>query len=650
MSQFTLLTFDNYKNLLLKELQKTGVVHFKNLPQAEVEDFSALDRFSSNEHISRAETELSEINFALTKLAPYIDKTVTRTPQKPLTYEEFNTFSDSYDYGDVYKSIKTLDEKIKNLKSEKNKLKADNDAFSAWEKLDIPPNELNASKVAKFIFGTFPRRNAELFTETITSVIPCAYVELLDDSREDITCCMIVPAEFLDECMSAAKQQGFTKLNLTADKTPMEIISQNVKRMETIDKEITVSENDIRSFISHYQNLKITQDYFSTLLTRHKACENFLKTKEVVLIAGWYADDDSGFFLDAVSKICGDNYYLEAESVDKDSEEVPIKLKNNKFIWAFEGVTEMFALPRYNDIDPTPFLAPFYLLFFACMFGDAGYGIVMTVICAFILVKLNLKKKTRRFFSFFMYLGMGTIVMGSLYGSMFGAQFIEPVVDLDDPMFVLILSIGLGVLHIIVGLCVKGYVCLRDKRMMDFFADSFLWIITVVSIVGLLVSMMVEDFSEYTSICLYIFAGCVVGLLLTQGRSSPSLGGKIGNGIFGVYGITGYIGDFVSYARLMALALAGSYIAFSFNLMGKLVLGIEDMSDIGSVSNYIRFLPAIIIVVAGALLNFGLGALGSYVHSCRLQYVEFFGKFYDGGGIPFEPFEIKNNFVDINEE
>ena len=650
MSQFQLLAFEGDREKLLKELQKTGIVHFKNLSQIEDEVLTELDRLPAGEYASGSESELSKIAFALSKIEPFYKKPSARAPRRALTFEEFDSFVGTYDYNGAYESIKSIDEKIKTLGAEKNKLKTDNDSLLPWAALDIAPADLGASKSVLFFFGTLPRVSVDMFPGAITAEFPCVYIETLDCSREDATCFVITPTDQADGVLALAKQYGFAKVNLSVSQIPSDIISANNVRASEIDTELALCDKDLQELVSHYADLKTARDYFGTLLNRNKSAENFLKTKEVIAVAGWFANDDKDIFMQTVQSVCGENYYIETEDVDKDCTEVPVKLKNNRFVSAFEGVTEMYSMPRYGEIDPTPLLAPFYLLFFAMMFGDAGYGAVLAAAAALSLKFFSLKKNTRRFFKFFFYLGIATTAVGVLYGSLFGVTFFapldgRPILDLTgNIMFMLILSVALGVAQIMAGLIIKGYMLCRDGKILDAIFDSLFWILAVGSLVGLLASAALGAGSALGSVCGWILAGSLFGLALTQGRASKGLGGKIGNGLYSVYNITGYVGDFVSYTRIMAIALAGAYIAYSFNLMASLLV-----SNLGFLPLAImQYIFAALVCVFGAALNMGLGALGAYVHTCRLQYVEYFSKFYEGGGVPFRAFGPKNTFVNIS--
>jgi len=651
MNRFFLFAFEDRRENLLGELQKIEAVHFKNL-QAEARELE-MSKISAEAGLSHAEGELSKIDFALSKILPHCKKpgAIEALRQSPpeMGFEEFCEFTKNYDHAPAYDSIKANDDRQRQLKAEKNKLKSDIAAFSDWAGLDVSTLELDRLNSAKYILGFVPKQSSEAFAQAVLRDFCDVHLELLDGAKDKAGVLLVTLPEGYEELLAFAKSRGLEKVSLSFDHAPIALIEENKTKIGAIEAEETRLEEEIEAFAPHLEKLKIARDYFGAMAARHKACENFLKTQSVFAIEGWVSQDDSAMLGQTVEKACGNDYYLELAPVEKDSPEVPIKLKNNKFVSAFEGITEMYSMPKYNELDPTPLLAPFYFLFFAMMLGDAGYGIVLVAATLIGLKLFNLKKGAKRFFLLFFYLGIATTIMGVLYGSLFGVSFFapvggKPILDLTgDIMFMIALSIAIGFVQIMAGLCIKGYMLIRDGKILDALFDSLFWIIAVSSLVGLIALGVFGIDSIFSPICGWALAGSLLGLACTQGRASKGIGGKIGNGLNAVYGITGYVGDFVSYTRLMAIALSGAYIAFSFNLMGGLL--VEDAGFLPVA--VLKYIFAAVVVVFGAALNIGLGALSAYVHTCRLQYVEYFGKFYEGGGVAFKAFGTKNKYVNI---
>jgi len=337
----------------------------------------------------------------------------------------------------------------------------------------------------------------------------------------------------------------------------------------------------------------------------------------------------------------GDDYYLNFEEVKEDEiDDVPIQLENNDLNASFEAVTGMYSLPKYNYLDPTPFVTPFYLIFFGMMVADAGYGLLMLIGTLLALKFFHFDEAMRKMVKFFMYLSFPTITFGLMYGSVFGDIIkFKGLIDTNkDFMTILVLSLVFGVIQIFFGLGIKAFVLIKMGKPLDAFMDVGSWVITLVSIGGIAASGIL-GMPVLKTICI---TGAIIGALLivfTQGRAAQSIGGKIGQGIYELYGITSYIGDLVSYTRLMAIGLSGGSIAGAINMIMKMVPGPIGVFIIG---------PLIFVIFQ--TVNLLLSLLSGYVHTLRLTYVEYFSKFYDGGGIPFKPFETKNKYINLKRD
>lgn len=234
------------------------------------------------------------------------------------------------------------------------------------------------------------------------------------------------------------------------------------------------------------------------------------------------------------------------------------------------------------------------------------------------------------------------MIWGVIYGSVFSYEIpyiprlINPAVEYNK---VLAISIAMGFVHIFLGLGMKGYMLIRDKKPLDAFYDTGLWYITLTTIVIVLGGSKFGFSDKTVQISKYLMYASMLGIVLTGGREAKSVGGRLGLGVYTLYGLSGYLGDFVSYARLMALGLSGSYIAFSVNQISSMV-GFKPLTIVF----------ALLILLIGHVFNILLSLLSAYVHSSRLIYVEFFGKFYEGGGKAFRDFKIDERYINIKEE
>jgi V/A-type H+-transporting ATPase subunit I len=331
-------------------------------------------------------------------------------------------------------------------------------------------------------------------------------------------------------------------------------------------------------------------------------------------------------------------------------ESYPIVLKNSAFSAPLEPIVKDYSLPSVNDIDPTSAISFFYYFFFGMMFSDAGYGLLMVIGCGlFGFVIKNVKPSFKLFMRMFFYCGISTIFWGLLYGGFFGNIIsiasngsIELSPILFDPTKkakeLLVICISIGMFHIFTGLFIKFYILWRQGKKWDAIFDVGFWIMVLMGICALCVGFGFS-FPIVSNISVYIILTGVAGLILTGGRENKNIFVRLFMGIISLYDITGYLSDALSYSRLMALGLATGVIANVVNIMGSL--------GGGGIGGIILF---IIVFIIGHTINFAVNMLGAYVHTNRLQYVEFFGKFYEGGGRDFKPFSIKTSFVNIDNQ
>ncbi len=644
MKAFTLLMPANRRKELLKQLQRLEMVHFRDLGKDEGE---GLTRLPLDIDATRIDERISKLSYLINNVKPPERPKGLKgmmTPQRALDYDTFDRYID-FEFQSVYDTVNEIQAEIAAKKAEIARLSGENEQLSPWRKLDVCKQDLGA-RTASVMLGTVQTSGLAVFREAVETQVPTAFIEVLGAGRSDTAFALLCHRSTEEEITRISKASGVSSVNMF-EKLPEKTIAANNERIKTLTDEINTLGDSFAGFTAQYDDFVIARECAQTALARANANERFLATGNTVWLAGWYPAVRHDEFEKAVRTACGDSYYLETLDVEKDDNDVPIKLKNNRVFEAFEDITAMYSMPHYNEIDPTPVLAPFYWLFFGLMVGDMGYGLILIAATAFALRFLHFKPGMRRMIRFFFILGFGVILGGAAYGSFFGYTVFTPIQAADgtfkaildsqlDIVTMLIFSVALGAAQIIFALLVKGYMLIRDGKFIDALFDAGFWLVTIIGGLGMLVSttgMLPESISGAVG---WVFLAGVIGLAATQGRSSKSIGGKLAQGLYAVYGLSGYVGDLVSYTRITALALSGAYIAFSFNLMATLLP-----------AGIIRIIGGAIIFLLGQTLNLGLSCLGAYVHSCRLQYVEYFSKFYEGGGVQYKPLDYKNSAVEI---
>ncbi|KEH97856.1 V-type ATP synthase subunit I [Clostridium massiliodielmoense] len=642
MNKFTLFAFEKEKEELLKRLQEFEGVQFVDLkPQLENEELSFLKASVSNEKTLELEEKISKIKFCLDYLKPYIDKKGTlqalKEGAKTITFKKLEEASKKVNWSKIYDELKFKEEKVNELNNEETKIKNDIASLEPWKNFNCKFQDLYDLKLTSYFIGTIPLELKNDLIENLEESRLEYYFENINSTKDEMYVLVVTLKEYEKDFNEVLRTFGFSKISLSYSGNPIETIKLLKDKIKDIYTEKKIIVNELIQLNKYEEDLQLVYEYYSNELCREKAKLNFLESSNIVIIQGWNTAESSKTLEKIVKKMSKNPYYLTFEEANE--EEVPIKLKNNGFVEPFESITEMYSLPNYKEIDPTPIMSIFYFIFFGMMLSDAGYGVVMVVTTLIALKFFKLDKAMKNFIKLFLYLGISTIMWGAIYGGWFGdasSQFMHKVVPYllspsNQIMVVLGLAVVLGIIHIFVGLGMKAYILLKQGKVLDTIYDVGLWYISLIGIF-----LMLGKVGGSTGKIMVIVG--FVGLVLTQGRDADTIGGKLGGGIYGLYGITGYIGDIVSYSRLLALGLATGFIANAFNLMINLIPA------------PVKYFVGPIIFIVGHLFNLGVNALGAYVHSSRLQYLEFFNKFYEGGGKKFTPFKSVSKFMSVSNK
>ena len=399
-------------------------------------------------------------------------------------------------------------------------------------------------------------------------------------------------------------------------------------------------------------------DYYAMRAEKYKVLSKLSQRNHVFVISGYVPKN----LANDLSASLEHNYSVAVEVLDAE-DDAPILLKNAYVTEPVETVVKTFAMPRKGEIDPTSIMAFFYYVFFGLMLSDAAYGLIMVIGCGLALAKFkNMELGMKKSLRMFMYCGISTTFWGVMFGSYFGDAvavvsstffghevtippvWFEPV---NDPMRMLMFSFLLGIIHLFTGLGVKLYQCIKAKDYMSALTDCIFWYMLVGG--GIVYLFHVDMFlsmaglstklpTVWANVAAIIAAAGALGIILLSARSG-SAGKRLAKGAYALYGVTSWLSDILSYSRLLALGLATGVIATVFNKMGSMFGG-----------GIIGAIIFILVFAVGHTLNIGVNLLGAYVHTNRLQFVEFFGKFYEGGGREFKPFAANTKYYKFKEE
>lgn len=642
MKKFTLLAFESQKQQLLKELQAFQNVEFINLQDDELlennEELADLQKDTVDSNYAKYEENLLKARFAIDFLQKNVPAKgslqVLKEGRRELTLAELEERVTAMNWLESYDELKEYERKLSGLVNEKNKLESEVKSMQNWKAFDAPFSEMRELKGVSSLLGTIAVQSESVFMEELQA---CQYVhtEVIHKDSKDVYLFTLIGQEDKEAVEEIIRKYGFSRFTTQYDETPMNVIDGFSKKMNEIDAGKKGIQEELKTYGQMLEDFELVYEYYHNLRDREEVASNFLKTNEIVSMVGWVPAEGQSTVEEIIKGAVGNHYHITFEDVQEDEiDKVPVKLKNGKITSTFEPITNMYSLPKYNEIDPTPLITPFYAIFFGMMLADIGYGLVI-LIATFLAQKLfKLNKGMKKNMQFFFWLSIPTIIFGMIYGSFFGG--IIPLPGLVDPnndvITILILAIVFGLIHIFFGLGIKAYMLIRDGKPLDALLDTGSWVLTIVG-----AGMIFVLSGTASTIGMYIMIFGMLMIVLTQGRSAKSIPGKIGSGFYALFGITNYIGDIVSYSRLMALGVAGGSIAGAMNLIMSYFPGAT------------LFIIGPIFFIFAHAFNLFLGLLGAYVHTCRLQYVEYFDKFYEGGGREFKPFKTLEKYIDLKE-
>lgn len=421
-------------------------------------------------------------------------------------------------------------------------------------------------------------------------------------------------------------------------KLPKENLSQLRSQEEQLLERKQLLENRQKYLAYHPE---ILDEEMATLLNTYNMSNANLQGErlyndKLVILEGWVPERISK----EMEQNLQDSGVAYAELEVGDESEVPIKLRNNRFTKAFEPLVELFSLPNYGELDPTPYIAPFFMIFFGICFGDAGYGL-LTLIVATIL-KRKAKESKKMLLELIQWLGLGGLVMGFLSGSFFGIELVKvPFLASIKEYFIssenmMVISLALGVIQIIFA---KYIGALKRTKQVGFkhALSSYAWP-TLIIAAGLLFGLPMVDITlpQWLEYVLYGFVGICVLLVLFYNSPGKNIFVNFGAGLWDTYNAaTGLLGDTLSYIRLFAIGLTGAVLGGVFNqLAGMATAGLPILLAIP---------VGAVILLIGHGINFALTTIGALVHPIRLIFVEYFNNSqYEGGGQAYNPLrEIK---------
>lgn len=671
MEKLAVIGLSNTKDKLIADLADLGVVEITErfIPGAdEIKDPDAPEALESQaseikkpqevfdkvdgdpDFVSTIEGEMSRTDTALDTLKRYSkEKEPLFATKKVINGERLKDLLNRRAEIEGYiSSILRLNYRLHMTDEKINKMSSDLASLKPWIVYDVPL-DISETKFTNIELGVVPSTvNLDNIKEKFSELELPSDISVVNSDRELIYLAVVMMKEGTDNVLGILKQYGFTQLPFQGFEgrvsDNIEKITKQIDEQKDVRREL---EDEVAGYGKMQQDIEFLSDYLTIERDRERIKSKMRVTKRTFNFEGWVPSH----LKDGVERIL-DRYGCHYEYREPlEVEEVPVMIENSAAVTPFEAVTQMYSMPDYKGFDPTKWFAIFYAMFFGIMLSDAGYGLVITIATFVVLKKFELEGMTKKMVKMFMYCGIATVFWGAMFGGWFG-DLIPVVADvlfgkkveikpiwfnpIDDPTRLLIWSLGFGVVHIFLGMAINAYMLIKRGHFWDAVFDVFSWYVLIIG--AIMYGALGNSNPMLGKIGLYMAVIGAAVLLLTGGRKNKGFG-KVTGGLGALYGITGYVSDILSYSRLLALGLATGVIASVVNTMGSL-------GGRGIVS----FIVLIVVGIVGHSFNMAINILGAFVHSSRLQYIEFFGKFYEDGGEEFDPFRNETKYIRILKE
>lgn len=630
MKKLTMVLMKQDAGRVMRKLMWLGVVEVEKLSDCEA--FSGLHTQYDTEK-SGALSDVSELEVAISAVSEYGKVSAGLfSPLPSVNRTDFDagrigelTYND---YTDKAREINSTYKEIQSLSEEFNYLKGQMTALVPWLSYDMMLSE-KSTALTKTVLGTLPKSVSD---EKLSLSDPDNKIYAVTDSVGEDKNVRYVSITYLteteEETLKFLSKNGFTRLEFPGHTgTPAGEITKIRRRLAELETDMDTLRLRISDAAVDFDGLRIALDMARTAAGIADAKQKLLCTDRTVILSGWIPAEYTG---DLDKELMRESVYYEY-SDPEEGDDVPVHLVNEKPAGYFESVVSMYSLPAYRTFDPTFIMMIFFFVIFGIMLADVVYGLILSLGCLFIIKKANVSKGVKDMCAMFGVCGISCIIWGVLFGSYLGdfpEQFMKSMFGVDitvwkamdivsQSMTFIVMALAIGAIHMLTGMGIRFYVLCKNGQVLSAIFDEGSWFVVFAGI-GIY-------FLNSTAGIVVACTG-VAMLILTQGRHEKNIFMKLIKGVGSLYGLINYMADMISYSRIMALGLASAIIANVFNTIA--VMGGP---------TFIGVIMFVLVILLGHGLNLAINILGTFVHTSRLQFIEFFGKFYEDGGRPFVP-------------
>ncbi|MFZ5974611.1 MAG: V-type ATP synthase subunit I [Bacillota bacterium] len=633
MKKVHLLALLDEKEPILQKLQRLGMVEIRDIETEGAENAIGLSPMYADESQAKLEAKLSDMDASIKFLSEYSEEKKGFLEQKPVfTYAELMEMQSELEPAEgIIEEAKALENRLVEIRSRRIRLQNLKTQIKPWLDLKVRVEDVKNTAHTYMAAGfIIPEEDMDI-NGRLEQEGCLAAVEKIHVTKEQTAVFVMAHTDGLQKTLEILREAGWNETSFEGlAGLPADIYAAYEQEEKDLDKDAEDITQKAKELSKNIPTAEHARDYLATILERRAVDESMARTGSTFVLNGWVMADHTEALEKALSEITN-NYHIQFLDPEE-GDEIPSAVRNPKALDQFEAVTDMYSPPSPKGVvDPAPILGPFFALFYGMMVSDAAYGVVIALV-SFVLYKWRKPTGTLgKILRILTWGGVSTIFWGLMFGGVFGITIPALLVNpMTQPLEMLGLCFGLGFIHIITGMVVKIYMDFKRKQYVDAICDQVLWIFLITG----LPMMALPATSMIGTILAILGAG---GILLTAGRHQKNIVKKFTSGLLALYNITGYLADVLSYSRLFALGLATGVIASVFNTIGSMVGG--------SIVGYVFM---VIILVVGHIFNIAINAMGAFVHSSRLQYIEFFGKFYESGGRRFKPLVLSTRYIRVD--
>lgn len=650
MKRLTLLAMDADRDKIYDALIKCGSVQLKR--SADIESCASVDVSAQREEVLAKIARVEEAIRYVGEVAQNFNAKHKRDkeaqvelpkgsfarPRREIDFDYFLSFgNNAQEIEQSLASLHQLRERISELSGQRAQKQAEWNKLSLYKALPHPPSWYHDTASSTVQLCQLPAGDVDkLFA--LQEQYPSVAWQVIEGNSS--TALVVVVAHKSESSFfEDATALGLVKCNLMLDVLPRVAMEDIERQLNAIDEQIGESTQQIANFAQEIAQWKVYVDYLELTEKKLIADGDLQNTASTFVLEGFYPAETEEKVQHAICNV-SDDIVLTFDEI-ADDEFAPTLTRNNKLVQKFESVTNSYTPPQYHEIDPNATMAVFYFIVFGLMMADIGYGLLLVIAGLFVTFVIKQNTGLKIMMQMFGICGVSAIVVGALFGSFFSYQLYDGLIPppADYPMVMMVLSLMLGIVQIAAGIGCNMAVKIKNKHTLAAWLVDFPWIVTLATLLVAIFNMAIDmmAYEPYNalklpdpipSIALYVcLASLAVGVIF-GGLGRKGILAKLMGSFGAAYGIINYFSDVMSYIRIFGLLLSSALIGSVVNQLGDMVIG----------NGGAGYIAAAILLIFAHLFNLAMGIMSIYIHNGRLQYVEFFGKFYAGDGQLFVPF------------